>query len=631
MCGILGVASASGVPIPRVTIEKMRDTMAHRGPDDVGLYTDASVALAHRRLSIIDLGGGHQPMSNPEETVWVLHNGEIYNFKDVRHELEAAGFVFRTSSDTEVIVRAYEKWGEKCVEKLHGIFAFAIWDAPKRRLLVARDRLGIKPLFYASTPRAFYFGSEIKGFLADPEFDRAIDPTAVDRYFAFGYIPAPDTIFQHVKKLMPAHYLVWEEGRIRIERYWRFEPRTLPEDDDKYEEDWLDELRDVLKRAVERQMVSDVPLGAFLSGGIDSSLVVRMMSEVSSKPVRTFTIGFGDDKMSETPYAKMVAERFLTNHTEFQVTPERMEEILPKLVWHLDEPFADSSAIPTYYVSKITRERVTVALSGDGGDELFAGYTRHQGERLSEQFRSFPSWMRSGALGFLGSPVARRSAGLRRLGNVLSNAEFGFVTRYHNKEMLSQDIDRRWLYSQAFRSAVGERSVVPQLDDIARYTSKVDSIGRLTVFDLEFYLPNDMLVKVDKMSMASSLEVRVPFLDETVMDIAARIPSELKLKGYTTKYLLRKLVSESLPKEIFKRKKQGFGIPLQRWFRGDLTNFAKEMLFDSRTTSRGYFDRGAIETVLQEHEDRTYDHGHMIYALIVFELWNRAFVDGGGR
>jgi asparagine synthase (glutamine-hydrolysing) len=630
MCGILGVANVSGVPIPRVTIEKMRDTMAHRGPDDVGLYSDACVTLAHRRLSIIDLGGGHQPMSNPEETVWVIHNGEIYNFLDVRRELEAAGLTFRTNSDTEVIIRAYEKWGEGCVERLHGIFAFAIWDTRLRRLLVARDRLGIKPLFYAATRRCFYFGSEIKGFLADPEFDRSIDPTSVDRYFTFGYIPAPDTIFQHVKKLMPAHYLVWEDGRTRIARYWRFEPRTLPEDDEKYEEDWLEELREVLRKAVARQMVSDVPLGAFLSGGIDSSLVVRMMSEVSSTPVRTFTIGFGDDKTSETPYAKMVAERFLTNHTEFQVTPERMEEILPKLVWHLDEPFADSSAIPTYYVSKITRERVTVALSGDGGDELFAGYTRHQGERLSEQFRSFPSWIRSGALAFLGSPVARHHAGLRRLGHVLSNAEMGFITRYYNKEMLSQEIDRRRLYSQAFRSVVGERDVVTQLDDLARYTSKVDSIGRLTVFDLEFYLPNDMLVKVDKMSMASSLEVRVPFLDEMVMDIAARIPSDLKLKGYTTKYLLRKLVAESLPKEIFKRKKQGFGIPLQSWFRGELTKFAKEMLFDTRTLSRGYFAREAIETVLEDHEQRRFDHGHMIYALLVFELWNRTFVDGGG-
>jgi len=630
MCGILGIASASGIPIPPETVEKMRDAMAHRGPDDVGLYTDPYVTLAHRRLSIIDLGGGHQPMSNPEGTVQVIHNGEIYNFLEVRRELEAAGFTFRTQSDTEVIVRAYEKWGDKCAEKLHGIFAFAVWDAPRKKLYIARDRLGIKPLYYAATPRWFYFASEIKALLEDPSFDRAVDPASVDRYFTFGYIPAPDTIFKQVKKLMPGHYLVWENGAIRIERYWRFEPRP-DTSDDKDESEWLDEVRDALRKAVSRQMVSDVPLGAFLSGGIDSSLVVRMMAESSKFPVKTFTIGFGRERMSETPYAKIVAERFKTDHHEFQVTPERMEEILPKLVWHFDEPFADSSMIPTYYVSKITRERVTVALSGDGGDELFAGYTRHQGEKLSEHFRGLPSWVRSSALAVLNSPPAVKNARLRRLGHVLSNAEVGFITRYHNKERLSQDVDHRTLYSRAFRSSVGDRGVVPQLEELAQYTSKVDSIDRLTVFDLEFYLPNDMLVKVDKMSMASSLEVRVPFLDEMVMEVASRVPSALKLKGYTTKYLLRKLTSEVLPPEIYKRKKQGFGIPLQSWFRGQLTSYARDMLLDSRTISRGYFDGKAVSDILGDHEMRRHDHGHMIFALIVFELWNRTFIDREGR
>ncbi len=631
MCGILGVASASGFPIPPETIEKMRDSLAHRGPDDVGLYTDPFVTLAHRRLSIIDLGGGHQPMPNPEKTVWVTYNGEIYNFLDVREELKAAGFTFRTNCDTEVIIRAYEKWGPKSVEKLQGIFAYAIWDAPNKRLFVARDRLGIKPMYYAATERWFYFGSEIKAFLADPSFDKTIDASAVDKYFTFGYIPAPDTIFKHVKKLMPGHTILWENGRHTIERYWRFEPRPeSAHDAEKDETEWLDELRDVLRRSVERQLMSDVPLGAFLSGGIDSSLIVRMAAEASKAPVKTFTIGFGGDKMSETPYAKTVAERFKTEHHEFQVTAGRMEEILPKLVWHLDEPFADSSAIPTYYVSKITRQKVTVALSGDGGDELFAGYTRHQGEKISERFRSLPSWVRSGAVAVLNAPPVTRNAQLRRLARVLSNAELSFLTRYHNKELLSQEVDRRTLYSHSFGATVGNGSSIPQLEEILMYTSKVDAIDRLTVFDLEFYLPNDMLTKVDKMSMASSLEVRVPFLDELVMEIAARIPSSLKLKGYTTKYLLRKLASEVLPAEIFKRKKQGFGIPIQRWFRGQLTAYAKEMLLDRRTLSREYFDRIALSNLLNEHEIRRFDHGHMIYALIVFELWNRVFIDGEG-
>ncbi len=675
MCGILGVASASGIPIPPETVERMRDSMAHRGPDDVGVYTDPYVALAHRRLSIIDLGGGHQPMSNPEGTVYVIHNGEIYNFTDLRRELEADGFVFRTKSDTEVILRSYEKWGPECASRLNGIFAFAVWDAPRKRLFLARDRLGIKPLFYSVTPRRFYFASEIKALLEDPSFDRTVDPLAVDRYFTFGYIPAPYTIFTYVKKLMPGHYLVWENGVVTIERYWRFEPQTsgiggkarapathgsrglggaggvggmesapaaggrgagagdsvsagdLSKKDAKTEAEWLDEVRDTLRRAVSRQMVSDVPLGAFLSGGIDSSLVVRMMSEVSERPVRTFTIGFGRDRTSETPYAKIVAERFKTDHHEFQVTAESMEEILPKLVWHLDEPFADSSIIPTYYVSKITRQEVTVALSGDGGDELFAGYTRHQGEKLSSGFRRFPSWVRSGVVSALKTPVAQEFSGLRRLRHVLSNAEIDFLGRYRNKEMLSQEVDRFSLYSPSFRSELGAEAGVPQLEELATYTSGNDAIDRLTVFDLEFYLPNDMLVKVDKMSMASSLEVRVPFLDEMVMDVSSRIPSRLKLKGYTTKYLLRRLAAEVLPPEIHKRRKQGFGIPLQSWFRGQLTGYAREMLFDAKTLSRGYFDRTALSNLLVDHEIRRYDHGHMIFGLIVFELWNRAFVD----
>lgn len=630
MCGILGIAGASGVPVPREVVERMRDAIAHRGPDDAGLYEDAHVKLAHRRLSIIDIGGGHQPMSNDDHTVHLIHNGEIYNFLDVRRDLEAYGLVFRTRSDTEVILRAYEKWGTRCVEKLHGIFAFAVWDAPRKRLLLARDRLGIKPLYYCASRDTIRFASEMKAFLEDPAFDRAVDAAAVDMYFAYGYIPAPHTIFRSVKKVLPAHILVWQNGTFHTERYWRFEPR--PEDGAKKESEWLDEFRDVLRGAVSRQMVSDVPLGAFLSGGIDSSLIVRMMSETSSTPVKTFTIGFGADKTSETPYAKTVAELFQTEHHEFQVTPDKMEEILPLLVRHTDEPFADASIIPTYYVSKITREKVTVALSGDGGDELFAGYTRHQGEKLTEQFRRLPPGVRSRIERVLGADALQRVGRVRRLRHVLANAELGFVSRYRNKEMLSQDLDRRRLYSEAFRTA-GKTNGDPVnaiFEELARYTKDLDAIGRLTVFDLEFYLPNDMLMKVDKMSMASALEVRVPFLDETVVEAASRIPTRLKLKGYTTKYLLRRLAAEVLPPEIFKRRKQGFGVPLQTWFRGELTGYAREMLIDNRTLSRGYFDREALESVLDDHEERRGDHSRMIFALIAFELWNRAFVDRRG-
>ncbi len=624
MCGILGVASSGGVPITAEIIESMRDTMAHRGPDDAGLYIDGNIGLGHRRLSIIDIEGGIQPMATPDGSIHVIHNGEIYNFMSVRRDLEESGVEFSTRSDTEVVLRAYEKWGPSCVERLHGIFAFGIWDSRKKRLFIARDRLGIKPLYYATDPDRFIFASEIKAFLKHPDFDRTVDPRAVDRYFSFGYIPAPDTIFATVKKLLPAHYLIWENGTIRTDRYWRFEPRG--QESDKTNVEWTDEFRDVFQKAVSRQMISDVPLGAFLSGGIDSSLIVWMMSQSTDEPVRTFTIGFGQDGMSEAPYAKIVADRFSTRHEEFEVTPEAID-ILPKLVWHLDEPFADSSALPTYFVSKITREQVTVALSGDGGDELFAGYTRHQGERLTRGFQALPPWARSGIVGALKKGGPQK---LKRLENVLANAELDFVTRYRNKEALSQSIDRLGLYSDNFRSDVGDDDSIEQLLELARITSDADYIDRLTQFDLEFYLPNDMLTKVDKMSMASSLEVRVPFLDETVLEIAARIPTRLKLRGFTTKYLLRRLAAEVLPREITQRRKQGFGIPLQGWFRGQLTSYAREMLLDTRTLSRGYFDRPALETVLDDHENGRFDHGHLIYALISFELWNRVFIDNEG-
>ncbi len=624
MCGILGVANSTGVPVAAEIVERMRDTMAHRGPDDVGIHIDGNIGLGHRRLSIIDVEGGHQPMSTPDGTIYIVHNGEIYNFQTIRSELEADGVTFSTRSDTEVVLRAYEKWGPGCVERLHGIFAFGIWDSRKQRLFVARDRLGIKPLYFTSDPNLFIFASEIKAFLKHPNFDRTVDPRAVDRFFSFGYIPAPDTIFTSVKKLLPAHYLIWENGTIRTERYWRFEPSR--EESEKSNAEWTDEFRDVFQNAVSRQMVSDVPLGAFLSGGIDSSLIVWMMSRSTDEPVRTFTIGFGQDGMSETPYAKIVADRFSTKHKEFEVTPDVID-ILPKLVWHLDEPFADSSALPTYYVSKITRQEVTVALSGDGGDELFAGYTRHQGERLTRGFQALPPWARSGIIGALKKGGTKK---LKRLENVLSNAELDFVTRYRNKEALSQEVNRLGLYSADFRSDVGDDDSIEQLLELAKITSDANYIDRLTVFDLEFYLPNDMLTKVDKMSMASSLEVRVPFLDETVLDIAAKIPARLKLRGFTTKYLLRRLAAEVLPAEITRRRKQGFGIPLQGWFRGQLTSYAREMLLDTQTLSRGYFDRPAIESVLDDHENDRGDHGHLIYALISFELWNRVFIDNEG-
>jgi asparagine synthase (glutamine-hydrolysing) len=513
------------------------------------------------------------------------------------------------------------------VERLQGMFAFAVWDELHGRLLIARDRVGIKPLFYSTGPHSLLFASEIKGLIQDPALDQQIDPLALDRYFSFGFIPAPDTIFRSVKKLLPGHLLIWENNSVRVERYYRYRPAA--EHAAKNERAWLSDLRDTLRNAVRKQMVSDVPLGAFLSGGIDSSLVVWMMSQCSDHPVRTFNIGFEQQDWSEAPHARLVASTFGTDHREYEVSPDTVD-ILPKLVWHFDEPFADSSMLPTYYVSKITRQEVTVALSGDGGDELFAGYTRHQGERISQLFRTLPSWMRSGIVGVLTSSPAARQQTMRRMGRVLADAQLDFFQRYQSKQSICPPHLKATFLSGAFQSYLGATNDVRVLEQLGQSTSHDDFITRLTVLDLEFYLPNDMLVKVDRMSMASSLEVRVPFLDEDVVDVASRVPNQLKLRGLTTKYLLRKLTSEALPPSIWRRGKQGFGIPIHKWFRGDLTGHTREVLLDQRTIARGYFQRDGLERILRAHELGQQDHGHLIFAMLCFELWCRGFIDSKG-
>ncbi|MEE9271176.1 MAG: asparagine synthase (glutamine-hydrolyzing) [Candidatus Krumholzibacteria bacterium] len=632
MCGICGkLVWNDPRGVSEQLVRDMSAVLAHRGPDGSGehLWNDTTVAigLGHRRLSIIDLSdAGRQPMSNESGTIWVVHNGEIYNFRELRAELETFGYRFHSKTDTEVIVHAYEKWGTSCVERLQGMFAFAVWDQPRRRLFIARDRVGIKPLYYSARPDSLLFASELKALMQDPTLDTQMDDSALDRYLAFGYVPSPDTIFPSVKKLPPAHVLTWEDGRVRIEPYWRFRPAddTAPE---KSDGEWLDEFESVLERAVARQMVSDVPLGAFLSGGIDSSLIVWMMSRSSELPVRSFTVGFDKQSWSESRYARLVAREFGTRHREHDIAPDAME-ILPKLVWHLDEPFGDSSILPTYYVSKMTRQEVTVALSGDGGDELFAGYTRYQGERLSNIFRRFPGWVRSGVVSTLRSAPLARTASGRRLGTVLANAELDFVSRYRNKQSLGSPTTRMELYADDFRDNLS--ATIDPLDELFASVSERDFIDRLTTFDMEFYLPNDMLVKVDRMSMASSLEVRVPFLDETVIEVASRIPNRLKLRNFTTKYLLRKMAAKVLPPEIWRRGKQGFGVPIQSWFRGELVDAARDMLLDRQTLNRGFFARAGLEKLLQRHESGTGDYGHLIFALMSFEIWNRVFIDKRG-
>jgi asparagine synthase (glutamine-hydrolysing) len=491
------------------------------------------------------------------------------------------------------------------------MFAFCIWDRVNQRAFLARDRIGIKPLYYSVSDQYLTFASELKALIQDPSFPRTVDTAAVDAYVSFGYIPAPRSIFEHARKLLPAHYLIWDHGNVTINRYWSYDPAV--EEPDPGLDTWLNRLRDTLQVSVPAQMVSDVPVGALLSGGIDSSLVVRMMAS-SSAAVTTSSMGFGVDSFDELPYARMVAEQFGTDHSEHRISPDLMG-ILPKLAWHLDEPFGDSSIVPTYYVCKAIRESVKVALSGDGGDELFAGYTRYQGEQFSKLFTGLPLFLKN-----LIGATSRRippdwSAGLRRMKRVLSATELGFLDRYLAKGSICDTATKQRLLGGLSDHSDDSRGALEGI-----VASNDDFVQNLIRLDLEFYLPNDMLMKVDKMSMASSLEVRVPLLDESVVALAAQMPTRHKLRGFQTKYILRKLSEESLPPQITRRKKQGFGMPVQDWFRGDLREMARDLLSTS-----SHFEQNTVETVLDEHHRQVEDHGHLIFALLMFELWHKAF------
>ncbi|MBB27889.1 MAG: asparagine synthase (glutamine-hydrolyzing) [Gemmatimonadetes bacterium] len=630
MCGICGKLVWQQDGTYETLIQQMNDTQAHRGPDDEGFRVyraeDVQVALGHRRLSVIDLSdAGHQPLANETNEICIVYNGEVYNYKELRCQLKGMGHSFRSLTDTEVVLKAYQAWGRRCVERLRGMFAFCIWDQRKRRLFLARDRTGIKPLYYSTDSSGLLFGSELKALLLDQDLDRSLSFSALDSYFTYGYISAPDTIFQRIQKLPPGHSLTWENGSIQVARYWRYEPK--PDQSKKTEEDWVDELQGTFRAAVSRQMVSDVPLGAFLSGGIDSSLIVWAMAQNTNQSVQTFSIGFDDEPSSETRFARIVAQHLGVEHHEFNVTTDALA-ILPNLVWHMDEPFGDSSIVPTYYVSQMTRKQVTVALSGDGGDELFAGYTRYQGERFSRVFRGLPGTLRKFLVNT--TRLSKGNRRVRRLANVLSNAELDFVSRYRNKGSLCSPGIREEIYSADFKNALISNEPSDPLLEICSKHQQSDYVDRLTAFDMESYLPNDMLMKVDKMSMASSLEVRVPFLDEEFVTFASRVPSRLKLRGFTTKFLLRKLASRVLPREICKRRKQGFGMPVQSWFRGSLVDATREILLDSSAISRRYLRSSAVENLLQTHEAGFAEHGHIIFALLSFEHWGRIFVEGKG-
>ncbi len=623
MCGIAGRFNFDPLRlVDRDVLAAMTDVIAHRGPDASGFHVAAGIGLGHRRLSIIDLTTGDQPLANEDGTIWTVFNGEIYNFADVRAELIAHGHQFRTTSDTEVIVHGYEEWGELCVEKFRGMFALAIWDAVARRLVLARDRLGVKPLYYAELPGVgVVFGSELKALLEDPDVPREWRADAIDAYLTLLYIPAPATVYRGISKLPPAHVLVAEKGTIRTFRYWDLE---FPGDGDpRREEDYLEGLDALLRESVALRQISDVPLGAFLSGGIDSTAVVAYMVETSARPPLTISVGFDQAAYDELSHARKVAGHLGCEFHERTVTPD-IVSLLPKLAWHFDEPFADSSAVPTYYVSKAARELVTVALSGDGGDELWAGYARHRVEHFEQRARTMLGPGRRFA-GWLGRALPLSMKGARALRHLAHRPDHAYALK-HAYGMFEPDAKAR-LYSPAFSEAVGDADVLAGFRDTYRRCGSSDPLDRALYVDVHTYMVDDILTKVDRMSMAVSLEAREPLLDHRLLEFAASVPASLKLKDGRTKHLLRRVLDRRIPKEILERRKRGFDAPIGEWLRGPLQPMADALLQDGRLNDRGVFNASEITRLWTEHRTGRADHRHRLWQLLMLELWFRQFID----
>ena len=616
-------------------LASMGQVIVHRGPDDAGHYVGRGVALGMRRLSIIDVEGGHQPISNEDGTVWVVFNGEIYNFPELRADLEKRGHVFRTRTDTEVIVHLYEEVGVELFQRLRGMFALALWDARRARLVLARDRLGKKPLYIRREPGRILFGSEIKSILAAEDVPRRLNLLALREYLALGYVPAPWTMFEGIEKLLPGHYMVIEKGQVVDREYWdvRFDQTESCS-----EAEWIERVREKLLESVRIRLISDVPLGAFLSGGIDSSSIVAAMARSVGQPVKTYSIGFeGEDSYyNELPYARIVARAFATDHHEIIVRPQ-VSELLPKLLWHLDEPIADSALITTYLVSDLAKRSVKVILSGVGGDELFGGYRRYLGDGLQRYYRMLPQAVRSKMLPALLArlPQDRRTGWknyVRYASAFVKSAELDPTERYISYvSVFSPELRDGLLRVGAEpETASGNGAASETLKHYFARCSGADRLNQIEYVDIKTSLPDDLLALTDKMSMAASIECRAPFMDQELVQLTSRIPSNLKVRGLEMKYLLKEVVRPWLPEQILRRKKRGFGAPVGAWLRNDLKFLLQETLSESQVRKRGLFDWDVMREIIASHEAQRSDHTDHLLALINFELWCRIFLDGTG-
>jgi asparagine synthase (glutamine-hydrolysing) len=625
VCGIYGILQRDGQPVSPELMARMGKLTVHRGPDDEGMHLDGACAIGMRRLSIIDVAGGRQPLSNEDGTLWLVCNGEIYNFRELRRDLEAKGHRFKTGSDSETLIHLYAEHGDGFVERLNGMFAFALWDARRRRLLVGRDRLGIKPIYLHDDGERIVFASEAKAILALPGLAAELDPAALQSYLQLGYVPAPQSMFRGVEKLPPGSLLVVENGRRRSRRYW-----TLPAAVDRTptEREWVERVRARLEESVRMQMVSDVPIGAFLSGGIDSSCVVAFMARHSDRPVKTYSIGFeggaAESFYNELPFARRIAERFGTDHHEILVRPD-VVELLPQLLWHMDEPLADSAFITTYLVSEFAHRDVTVILSGVGGDELFGGYRRYLGDHYLEYLERLPRWLRRGVVG-LGEklPSDRHSPvlnALRLARSFLASADLPFEDRYRS-------------YVEVFPAAaaaqIARANGIERTDRLAaamRAATSDDPLHRMLIVDAETQLPDDLLMLTDKMSMAVSLECRVPLLDHELVELAAAMPQEVKIRGGRLKHAMKAALEGLLPQDILERGKRGFGTPFGAWLKGELAPVVGELFSKRSIERRGLLRHEAVAQLVADHLANRVDGTDRLLALLNLEIWARIFLD----
>jgi len=614
MCGICGIYGFEDKGLSK----NMCKVIRHRGPDDSGFFIDKNICLGHYRLSIIDLETGKQPIHNENHSIWIVYNGETYNYKDLKKDLEKKGHIFYTKTDTEVLVHLYEELGDSFVKKINGMFAFAIWDSNKNKILLGRDRLGIKPLYYCLIDGRLLFASEIKSILQYEEVKREIDYQALNDFFTFRYIPGSRTIFKDIKKLLPGHILIYN-GKLSINKYWDIKFS----EEEKSEQYYSAEILKLLEESVSRRLMSDIPLGAYLSGGLDSSAIVAIMSKFSEEPIKTFSVGFDEEDVNELKYAKIVADHFGSDHHELNIKYDALR-ILPKIIWHLDEPLADPATIPTYLMSELTKKYVTVVLTGEGSDELFAGYPHYKLLYLTHRYgKLIPKFLRCSMPSILSK--FQNSLKLRRFFNHLSNLE-NEVDSYLDVISVFDKREKKGLYVHSIYKKTQNYNIDIDITSYLKNDIK-NYLNQIFLMDIKRWLPDDLLLKIDKMTMANSVEARVPFLDHNLVESASRIPANLKLQGLRDKYIYRKSIAGIIPKEILKRKKHGFTVPINSWLKGEFGEVALQILSEKNIKKRGFFNPNIIQKIIKNHNKSQPYYRRQFWALVVFEIWYRIYID----